>query len=174
MIAASMMLAVFNGRSTEAQDTAADEDEIRAAMLFNLTKFIDWPAWRLADSGSAFTVCLLGSDATTEAIDRLMRNKAVDGRSIIVRRLNRSQDGTVCHIVFFAHSARNRFEELAPGLAKASVVTVGDQEWFAGSGGIVGLPLVEGRIHIEINLGAAQRSNLCISSKLLRLATVVK
>jgi len=39
---------------------------------------------------------------------------------------------------------------------------------------VIGLPSVDEHIHIDVNLGTAQRTGLTISSKLLRLATVTQ
>jgi hypothetical protein len=157
-----------------AQESGPDEFEIRAAMVYNLTRFIDWPSWKSVAPGANFSVCLLGADSSATRIQTLMNGKTVTGRPVTVHRLNKNEDGTTCHIIYVAHSERKRFEEIAPSLTKAAVLTVGDQDWFATEGGIIGLPLIDNRIQIEINLASAQNSSLNVSSKLLRLATVVK
>jgi hypothetical protein len=56
----------------------------------------------------------------------------------------------------------------------AGVLTVGEADWFLAEGGMVTLKLEAGRVRLEINLGAAQRAGLQISSKLLSLARVVR
>lgn len=143
-------------------------------MVFNLTKFIDWPAWKIGDSGAPFFVCFLGSDASTTRIQSLMTGKAVTGRTISVHRLSKNEDGTSCHILYIAHAELKHFDEIAPALLKAAVLTVGDQDSFVAKGGIIGLPVVNDRIQIQINLGSAQKSSLNVSSKLLRIAMVAK
>jgi len=47
-------------------------------------------------------------------------------------------------------------------------------EGFAQSGGVINFVTVEKKIRFEINLDAAERADLKISSKLLRLAQIVK
>ena len=174
LVVATLLLSIFDRGPVLAQDSAADEYEIRAAMLFNLTKFVEWPAWKVSDAATPFEICSLGSDELVPAIERLLRNKVIETRPVTTHRLIKTQDGTSCRILYVGGSERKRFEELAPGLAKAAVLTVSDQEWFTKDGGIVGLPLTDNRILIEINLGAAQKSGLIVSSKLLRLAAVVR
>ena len=55
-----------------------------------------------------------------------------------------------------------------------SVLTVSDMEGFAQQGGVINLVIRNQRLGFEINEDAAQRANLKISSKLLKLAKVVK
>ena len=52
--------------------------------------------------------------------------------------------------------------------------SVSDREKFAESGGVAQLILENNRMRFAINLAAAQRARLQISSKLLSLATIVK
>jgi hypothetical protein len=51
---------------------------------------------------------------------------------------------------------------------------VGESDSFLQNGGIINFLLKEGKIHLTINLKAAQKVNLQISSKLLSVADVVK
>jgi hypothetical protein len=174
VITAISILVAFSQTSAQAQESSADEYEVRAAMIFNLSRFVEWPNGKYSAAASPFDVCLLGADASAAALDRASRGKTIDGKAIALRRLGRDDVVEGCRILYVANSERKRFGELVPALAKAAVLTVGDQEWFVSAGGIVGLPLVESRVRIEINLASALRSNLSVSSKLLRLATVAR
>ena len=53
------------------------------------------------------------------------------------------------------------------------VLIIGDSPEFARSGGIIGLENVENRVRFRVNLDAAQRSGLRLSSRILDLATSV-
>ena len=54
-----------------------------------------------------------------------------------------------------------------------SVLTVGEQEGFAVRGGIVNLTKEKNKVRFEINLDAAKRAGLKMSSQLLKLAKVI-
>ncbi len=58
-------------------------------------------------------------------------------------------------------------------LQGAHVLTVGETDRFAQSGGMINFVLEENRVRFEINVEAADRAGLKISSKLLELAHVV-
>lgn len=153
---------------------SADEYEIKAAMLLNLTRFVEWPASKLGDHSAPFVIGIVGHDPFGRDLDKLLGGKNVAGHPIVVQRLSASQHLEGCHILFVGRGERRKLDELSPSLARTSVLTVGDGDRFAASGSVVGLVVRDNRVQIEVNLAAAQRHGLVISSRLLRLVTVVK
>ena len=63
---------------------------------------------------------------------------------------------------------------MTDALKDAPVFSVSDRDNFAESGGVAQLILENNRMRFVINLAAAQRARLQLSSKLLSLATIVK
>ena len=78
-----------------------------------------------------------------------------------------------CHVVFFPASQARAGEQIAAELAEFSVLTVGEISGFAERGGIINFVIEDRHVRFEINLSAAERSNLRMSSKLLQLAIIV-
>lgn len=170
-----VLLALWLFRPLCAGDvSSADEYEIKAAMLLNLTRFVEWPAAKLGEPGSPFVIGILGSDPFGQDLDKESRGRTVAGHPIQVRRLDDSLRPEGCQLLFIGRGERRRFVELAPVLSRASVLTVGDGEKFVGAGSVIGLVLRENRVQIEVNLAAAKRGGLTISSRILKLATVVQ
>ncbi|MBS1875117.1 MAG: YfiR family protein [Acidobacteria bacterium] len=152
----------------------ADEYEIKAAMLLNLTKFVQWPAAKLGDASGPFVIGVLGRDPFGRDLDQQVAGKTVNGHPVVVQRLNGTARAEACHILFITRGERRRLEELGSSLAHASVLTVGDGDRFAEAGSVVGLVLRGDRVQLEVNLAAAQRNGLTVSSRLLKLANVIK
>lgn len=77
-----------------------------------------------------------------------------------------------CHVLFFhAHAAKDHnCHDIVELLGDSGVLTVGDMKNFAAKGGIIGFVIEKKKVRFEVNLTAAERANLKISSKLLRLA----
>jgi hypothetical protein len=59
-------------------------------------------------------------------------------------------------------------------MRNTGLLTVGEEDGFAEAGGMINLKLQDGKIHLEINVVAAERAQLRLSSKLLSLARIVK
>jgi hypothetical protein len=78
-----------------------------------------------------------------------------------------------CHILFISSSEKSHLTALLSVLRNAHVLTVSDIEGFAQRGGIINFYTEENKIRFEINVDAASRNGLIISSKLLQLAKIV-
>ena len=152
----------------------SQEYALKAAFLFNFTKFVDWPPTAFADEKSPLNLCVLGNDDPFEtSLDELVANETVNGRPIAVRRLTRGADPGACHVLFIPRTERERQLEVLAGLRGAAVLTVGESERFLADGGLINFFLDLKRIRFEVNLPAVERTPLKISSKLLRLARLM-
>ena len=78
-----------------------------------------------------------------------------------------------CQIAFISASVRET-RTVLNALNGASTLTVGESPNFARDGGMINFVLENQRVRFEINLGAAKRARLRISSKLLSLARIVE
>jgi len=144
------------------------EYQVKAAFLYNFAKFVGWPA----GAAGPFVVCIAGDDPFGASLEEVLRGKAVNGRAFVVRRLGKASATGGCHILFVSGSERKRLREVL-GATPRGVLTVGDCEEFAKSGGIVGFTLVEGKVRFEVNIDAAGASGLKISAQMLSLAKLV-
>jgi hypothetical protein len=148
------------------------EYPVKAAFLFNFTKFVDWPADAFAGEKSPLNLCVYGGDPFGKALDDLVANETVGGRPIAVRRVGRGADLKACHVLFLSRAERERQAEVLADLRGAPVLTVGETDRFLADGGLVNFFLEANRVRFAVDLGAVERSRLKISSKLLRLARV--
>ena len=155
----------------QAQLPEPNESQIRAMMIINLTKFIDWPSSR-SDVRSPFTICVVGNDPIGVYLENLLNDKKIQGRSARVFRDTAASQAEQCHILYWAYPDRSMKTKLSAALTNGSVLTV-SEEHQTQSGTIIGLPLIDGHVAIEIDNGMARRGNLVLSSHLLQLATEV-
>src|ERR1700732_2529857 len=61
------------------------EYETKAAFVYNFTKFVEWPAATFADSGAPMVIGVLGDSPCAQALERLVKDRTVNGRTIVVR-----------------------------------------------------------------------------------------
>jgi hypothetical protein len=168
---ATILLLSLSGR-IRGQTTSADEYEIRAAMLINLTKFIEWPAWKMDPAHPQVLICILGSDSIGPIAERYAQNQRVEGELLQVRHISSVDAATSCNLLYVGVGEQKHVDPVTDELAKKGVLTVSENSNATTPNQVVGLPTLNDHVHIDINLGAAQRTGLTISSKLLRLATV--
>lgn len=173
-VRASLWLGLYLFCVTAKDAESADEYEIKAAMLLNITHFVEWPAAKLGETGAPFVIGIVGSDPFGKDIDKVVAGKNVSGHAIVIQRFRNAPHAECCQLLFIAQSERRNLTEITDLLGHAPVLTVGDGEKFASSGATVGFVLRNNRVQIEVNLESAQRHGLTVSSRLLRLVTVVK
>lgn len=150
---------------------AATEAEIKAAMLFNFTKFIEWSGPK-GDPKTPIIVGVAGDDATQEALEGLVRERA-GGRPVMLRRIEQPSDVELCHLLYLGKGVKKRLPDFLAA-PRRGVVAVGDGDSFTKAGGTIGFIVVDNKLRFEVNLPAANAAGATISSRLLRLATGVR
>ncbi len=151
-----------------------DEYQVKAAFLYNFAKFVEWPPQAFHDSGAPLTICVLGQNPFGRSLDQAVDGKVVDDRRLVVRQFADVRQVSGCHILFVSASERKVLRSILGDLKESGVLTVGETDGFTADGGVISLLLEGDRVRFEINLDAAGRQKLRISSKLLSLARIVK
>lgn len=149
------------------------EYEMKAVFMYKLASYIRWPQSATLDPHRPFTIGILGKDPFGRAIDDTLSGEAVEGRPVVVRRLSEIDEATRCDLVFVSSSERSNVRRIIEVLKNTPVLTVGDMDQFAESGGMINLTTDNRRIRFEINVSAIDRVGLKASSQLLTLAKIV-
>ena len=77
-------------------------------------------------------------------------------------------------MLFISASEHAQVTSILDALEDWSVLTVSEADQFTQFGGIIRMIVRHNKVRFEINVDAAERANLKVSSKLLNLAKVVK
>jgi len=149
------------------------EGDVKAAFLFNFAQFIDWPKEAFAGADAPFTICVTG-DALVGPLEKTVEGEMLNGRPIVLRRMAPPDNVAGCHLVYVGRQEGRRSMEILSAAAGMPIVTVGDSAEFIDQGGMIRFTEVAHRIRFEINPDAASRSALRVSSRLLRLADIVR
>lgn len=163
----------FAPEAAVGQDSAG-EYELKAAMLYNLTRFVEWPPSAYANPQASTVLCILGRDPFGDSLASLAANSDPGGRPMEIRHLANDRGIRGCQVVYISSSERKRIVQILSTLKGSSVLTVGEMAQFAAHGGMIQFSLEEKQVRFEINLDAASEADLKISSRLLVLARVVK
>ena len=156
-----------------AQSSETLEFEVKAAMIYNFTRFVEWPVEAFSDAKAPFVVALLGDDALGRFVETAMKDKSVAGHPIHCRRVQSVPSGEPYHLLLLPRGEKRHVAEYLRAAARAGVLTVGDTEGFAAAGGVIGITLDGKKARFDVNLDSAARAKLTVSSKLLRLARTV-
>ena len=151
---------------------ALAEYQLKAAFLYRLPSFVEWPNDEWPAAGDPFYACVLGRDPFGAYLD-YFDGKSVRDRRFTVRRLETLEEGERCHLLFVSRDEETDPSSVLPGLRGRCVLTVGEGREFAVRGGIVSFVVAKQRVGLTVNLDASRDAGLEISSKLLDVASIV-
>lgn len=164
-------MAVFSlaaGPAYARQASAPSDAQARAAIIYNFTRFSSWSADRFATPSSPVVLCVHPGHALAGHL------AAFDGRPVGERilRVRRTADfDRGCHAAVIA--AADVSPSTLASLTREGVLTIGDTNGFIAHGAI-GMITVGRQVRFEINNRVARDAEVVLSSRLLRLAVVVR
>jgi len=169
----AIVVASWLALSGHAWAQALSEPALKAAFLYNFAKFTAWPA-EAAAPGVPLAICVVGDGAIVGMLRQVVASRPIDGRD--VKPLAMAADGPLrsCHVLYVTGDDARRDSDILDRVKAAPVLTVGESDHFARMGGVVRLFVDGGKMRFGINVDAAQRAHLRISSKMLALGVVMK
>lgn len=153
-------------------NSVTTEDKIKAAFVFNFIKFVSWPDKTFDSADAPIQLCVWGTNALEGALESL-RSKTAKNRKIQVLYTQKAGDALGCHLLFIARHNATTLRDIIDQTSEKNILTISDIKGFAQSGGIIGLFRSEDQMRFAINVDAARRSGLRITSQLLKLAKIV-
>ncbi len=159
--------------SVQAGGSVVSEYLVKAAFLYNFAKFVEWPESAFQNSDDTIVLGILGQDPFGDAL-KSIEGKTIKGRVLVIKHCRNINEISGCHILYIGCKDREELEKIIRKIDGLSVLTVGDSSVFTKAGGIISFSIVQRKVRFEINLKAAKRAKLHISSKLLRLAKAIR
>ncbi len=156
-------LLIFSCGFVQADDLP-QEQKLKAAYLFNFTKYIDWP--EPLSSELSIHICLHTSDAFFIFMKDLVRGRKVglQHKSIQVDLANESK---VCHIVYLGNDTEIAFIPNSLG-----ALIIGGDETIAKETRTIVFFKKNKKIRFEVDLNNANIMDVKISSELLKIARI--
>ena len=139
-----------------------DKTDVTAAMIYRLTKFIDWPQHAFPNTDAPFTICF---DSVTPTFEKLSNVplKPWRGREVEVTADVSDQ----CQVLVVEST------EATEGIGPHTLL-VGENISFLDDGGHIAFQFTRGRIGFHVNRSGAQEKGLTLSAELLSLARHVR
>jgi len=161
-----------NGHASSQEVHPSREYQIRASLIFNFLQFVTWPP--AETQMPTLHICVAGRDLFGSALSTL-EQEIVQGRRIQVTRLVGNEEPHLegCQVLV----VNTQSVDVTPLLEAArqqSILTIGDSDDFLDKGGMISIVVENDKVVFDINRASATVARLDISSKLLRVARVVK
>jgi hypothetical protein len=151
-----------------------DEYQVKAAFIYNFAKFVQWPPEAFQGRSDPITICLMGQDPFGRLLEDTVANRVIEDRPLIVRHLANITQVAGCQILFISSGDDKRPLVSLAAIKTPGVLTIGDSGVSGAEGAIINFRLEGSKVRFDINMDAADREKLRISSRLLSVAHIVE
>jgi hypothetical protein len=173
MLCAALLLALLLGgvlrSAAAAEEPVSKEYQIKAAFLYNFTKFVEWPADRLGGADEPIVIAVLGRNQFGEELENIVQGRKVGGRALAIRHCETVAQAAKAHVVFVSADD----DALLRALVAARLPGVLIVSEAGARGAMIEFITVGDKVRFEIDVAAAERVGLRVSAQLQKLATTV-
>ncbi|MFP5236828.1 MAG: YfiR family protein [Acidobacteriota bacterium] len=156
-------------------ESRLSEYSVKAAYLFDFGKFVRYTSSADGhDQNPTFDICILGSNPFGHTLDDLTANETLAGKPVRVLRVKTIEQARACSIAYLSASERGRIAHDLDELRGQQVLTVSDASDFLREGGMIQFVTVGDHVRFAVNLNAAHKAQLNLSSELLKVALSVQ
>jgi hypothetical protein len=161
-------------QAMQGQHAKPTEYDVKAAYLYNFTRFVEWPVQGPQAQSDTFAICVIGNNPFGSALQDTVAQEAIAGKNVVAKQIPTPQGAANCRVLFISSSEDKRLKQILTSLGTASVLTVSDLPRFTQRGGMVQFLVDGNRVRFEVNAAIAERAGLTLSSELLKVAVNVR
>ncbi len=155
------------------QPSMAQESRVKAAYLVKFTQYTSWPASTFESDTSPIVIGIIGPSPIAADLKQEAR-PITRPRPIEIRTIATPEEATHCHAVFFSRTDSYQEESWLVALKGKPVLTVGESDQTIKRGAIIHFVAEGKKVLFEVSRPAMERSNLKISTEMLRYAKTVR
>lgn len=126
----------------------------KAAMIAKTIKYSSWNTKALPSESSNFVIGIVGSDPFDGHLPDVFKNNEIAGKPVVVRIVTSLDDARGCQVLFVPEGKLPLWQDMTKGggagaTALKGVLTIGEDNAFLDSGGLIQLRLVERKFVYE-------------------------
>jgi len=152
---------------------ASLEYNVKAALLLNFARFVEWPESAFTAPLATIDICVFAPNPFGDVLERTLQAEKVGERSISTREVHAAADAAACHLLFVPTGAEARAAALLRQGGAPHTVTVGESRRFEQMGGAITFVLEGGRVRFNVNLRPVEERGVRISARMLHVASRV-
>jgi len=152
-----------------AQDKNNSEAKIKAALIYNILHFIEWPS-------NDLTICVYGTDDNYISSFDVMPASTKTAKSLEIQYLeanDKLDDLKNCQVIYLTNKVGSNSREILSYIKSNHILTFGESNNFIKNGGMVNFIIKDSKVKFEINMDALEQENLKVSAQVLRIADKV-
>ena len=167
-------LVLLQGSQHVLAQAPSREYQLKAVFLFNFTQFVNWPDNAFENTQSPLVIGVIGENPFGSYLAQTVSGEKINGHPLAVQNYKNEEEIKSCHILFVNVAETKKQEQVLEEVQGKNILTVSDQPDFLKEGGMIRFVMNNNKIKLQINMEACKESKMVLSSKLLRLAEIIK
>jgi YfiR/HmsC-like len=144
--------------------------EVYSMMVFNFTRYVQWPD----QSGSGeFVIGVVGSQTIFATLTEWYGGKPKGSKTYVIKKFNSAADVTDCHVLFIDKSKSGEFEAINTKLKGKGTLLITDKNGLGEKGSGINFKTIDNKLKFELNQKAIETANLKVSSSLSSMAILI-
>lgn len=157
---------------TPAMSAGLNNDLLKVAYIYNIANFTRWPDSTWDKLSDAFILCSYGTDIISSGLDKL-ESKLINKRPTLVINVKEDQDLKDCNALYINTDQRRSYRYLLSKINQQNVLVIANNTPFFDFGSLINLIEKDKRLRFQVSKKQLSKSQLNLSSKLLKLAILV-
>lgn len=168
-VLAALLAGPLGGRVSAQPPAAA----LKAAFLFNVLNFVEWPPASLPPGGSPIRIAVI-APRTPDDFVAALKGRVVRGHPLTVQTYDHVDVIDGAHAVFVTSESLAQVKALTKKVGGTPVLTMAEQDLDTPFDTTMALGVAQAKLAFAVNLDEADASGLQINPNLLKLAKSVK
>ena len=144
--------------------------EIYSMMVFNFTKYVQWPDH--AANGD-FVIGVVGNNDIYNTLNGWYGGKAKGSKTYIIKKFNSAAEVTDCHVLYIDKSKSSEFDVVNSKIQGKGTLVITDKSGLGEKGSGINFKTVDNKLKFELNQKAIEASNLKVSGALSSMAILI-
>lgn len=165
----SLLPILITGFSKQGQ-TEAQEYDLKAAYIYNITKFI---YWETAIPENEFIIGVVGSSSIYKPLVEIAKTKTVNDTKIIIRQYTKAEEINNCNILFIPEKTSFPLDEILSKTKSKKILTISEHEGYGLKGTAINFITINDKLKFEVNIKTLESLGLKASAQFLKLAVII-
>jgi hypothetical protein len=165
---ALLIAAVIVSGSAAAQDRPIHE--VYSMMVFNFTKYVQWPDHT---ASGEFVIGVVGNSDVYATLNTWYGGKPRGSKTYVIKKFSSSDEITDCHVVFIDKSKSGEFEAINNKVKGKGTLVITDKNGLGEKGSGINFKTIDNKLKFELNQKALEASNLKVSGALSSMAILI-
>jgi hypothetical protein len=161
---------MFIAGYSQKRPTQAQEYDLKAAYIYNITKFIYWES---TIPGNEFVIGVLGPSPIYEPLLDVVKGKTVNNKKIFVRQYTKVEDLNNCNMLFIPNNTNIPLNEILFKAKANKILTVSEKEGYGKQGTAINFVTINGKLKFEVNIKTLEALGLKASAQFLKLTIII-